>query len=141
MNLKSKLRNFKKNESGQSMVELALVTPILILILCLIVDFGWIFSNKMILSHVTREGSRYGAVNATIANASTQIESRVRQRAPEYIRDEINIVIVFTDIYDVRSGDVEVEVTYLLRALTPIAGIIFGSQDIHIEAKSIMKVE
>ncbi len=139
--MKNKFKKFKINESGQSMVELALVTPILILILCLIVDFGWIFSNKMILSHATREGSRYGAVNATVVNASTMIESRVREKAPEYIRDDINISIVFTDIYDVRSGDVEVEITYVLRALTPIAGLIFGGQNIDLESKSIMKVE
>lgn len=123
------------------MVELALVTPILIIILCLIVDFGWIFSNRMILSHVTREGSRFGAVNANALNASTLIENRVREKAPQYLSNEIDVNVTFTNIFDIRSGDVEVDVSYTLRALTPIAGIIYGSQSIEIEAKSIMKVE
>ena len=123
------------------MVELALVTPVLILILCLIVDFGWIFSNKVILSHISREGARYGAVNANSVNATTLISDRVRQEAPSYLSNDIQITVSFTNIYDLRAGDVQVEVEYVLRALTPIAGLIYGSQNIELESVSIMKVE
>ena len=35
----------KKRENGQSAVEFALVLPILLLIVCGILDFGWLFYN------------------------------------------------------------------------------------------------
>ena len=33
----------RKRESGQAMVEFALILPILLLIVCGIIDFGWLF--------------------------------------------------------------------------------------------------
>ena len=40
------LRRILKNEKGQSIVEFALVVPILLTLLCGIIDFGWIYSNQ-----------------------------------------------------------------------------------------------
>jgi uncharacterized protein (UPF0333 family) len=40
------LKRIAKNEKGQAMVEFALIVPLLILLLCGIIDFGWIFGNQ-----------------------------------------------------------------------------------------------
>ena len=50
---------------GQSMVETALVLPIIILLLVGIIDFGLLFNNYIVLSNATREAARKAAVGAT----------------------------------------------------------------------------
>jgi hypothetical protein len=57
------IRVFPRNKKGQSMVELALVLPVLLLILCGIIEFGWIFSNTILANNACREAARYAAVH------------------------------------------------------------------------------
>jgi hypothetical protein len=47
---------------GQSVAELALVTPLLIILLMGLVEIGWFASNYISLLEVTRTGARYGTV-------------------------------------------------------------------------------
>ena len=54
---------YLKKENGQAMVEFALVLPIMILILCGIIDFGWLFSNTIVVNNACREAARYTAVH------------------------------------------------------------------------------
>ena len=53
---------YGKKQRGQSMVELALVSPLLIFVLAGMVEIGWFARNYMILLEVTRVGGRTGAV-------------------------------------------------------------------------------
>jgi hypothetical protein len=50
----------QKSRSGQSVVELSLVTPILIVLLMGLAEIGWFANNFLILLEVTRVGARYG---------------------------------------------------------------------------------
>jgi len=47
---------------GQSLAELALVTPLLIVLLMGLAEIGWFANNYLILLETTRVGARYGAV-------------------------------------------------------------------------------
>jgi hypothetical protein len=47
---------------GQSVVELALVTPILIVLLMGLAEIGWFANNYLILLETTRVGARFGTV-------------------------------------------------------------------------------
>lgn len=47
---------------GQSVAELALVTPLLIILLMGLAEIGWFASNYITLLEVTRTGARYGTV-------------------------------------------------------------------------------
>jgi hypothetical protein len=47
---------------GQSVAELALVTPILIVLLMGLAEIGWFANNYLILLETTRVGARYGTV-------------------------------------------------------------------------------
>jgi Flp pilus assembly protein TadG len=51
----------RDNEQGQNLVELALVTPLLVLLIAGIVDFGGAFSTLISVVNSSREGARYGA--------------------------------------------------------------------------------
>ena len=94
-----------------------------------------------LITNASREASRYGAVTATQVNSNQLIEQRVLKSIPDYVKSDIDVNVSFSNIYDIRAGDVEVEISYTIRALTPVAGIFFGSQDIEISSRSIMKVE
>ena len=53
----------KHRERGQSLVETAVVLPILLLLLAAIIDFGRAFDAYIILTNAAREGARFGATN------------------------------------------------------------------------------
>lgn len=53
----------RKDENGQSLVEFALVVPVLLLFLLGIVEFGWLFNAKISLTSAAREGARVAAVS------------------------------------------------------------------------------
>lgn len=134
-------RRFLKNKKGQAVIELAITLPVLLLILCAIIDFGWIFTNKMFITYSSREGARYGTVVATESNASTLIADRIKGAVPSYLKDKITVTVTFSDIYDIRSGDVRVEVSCVLKALTPLVGIFVTDQNIPLDSICVMKVE
>ena len=72
------MKIFKKKESGQAMVEAALVIPLFILILCGILDFGWIFSNQLMVNNCSREGARYAIVRSDESDMSSLVIAHVK---------------------------------------------------------------
>lgn len=52
---------FRRGEEGQSVMELALVTPLLIMLFVGIVEVGWFANHVLSLQEVTRVGARRGA--------------------------------------------------------------------------------
>ncbi|MBI5955396.1 MAG: pilus assembly protein [Chloroflexi bacterium] len=48
-------------QRGQSLVELALALPILMLVLLIVVDFGRAFYAYVTVTNASREGARYAA--------------------------------------------------------------------------------
>ncbi len=50
-------------KAGQSLVELALTLPILLLLLVGVVDLGRVFNMSVALANGSREGARYGIIN------------------------------------------------------------------------------
>jgi hypothetical protein len=52
-----------KKESGQAMVEFALVLPFLVVILCAIIDLGWLMYNRNQLTNIAGATARYAAID------------------------------------------------------------------------------
>lgn len=134
-------RKWLEKQNGQSMVELALTLPILLLILAGILDFGWIYSNKLITSYCSREGARYASVNASTPGITDLIENKVKSVVPGFLANTITVTSTFTNQTDKRNGDVIVDVSCKFTVLTPIASIFTGEQDYTVNSKCVMKVE
>jgi len=66
---------------GSSLVEFALVMPILLLLFAAIVDFAFLFQRYQVLSNATREGARLAVLPANFS-ISAVIAPRIR----EYVR-------------------------------------------------------
>ena len=65
-------RKQTRREGGQSLVETAVVFPILILLLAAIVDFGRAFDVYIVLTNAAREGARWGSVNPELTEAQVE---------------------------------------------------------------------
>jgi len=70
---------FLKNKHGQSLIEFALVLPILLLVLFGIAEFGRAIMVKNILHTASREGARLGVVLPVDENFEVQVFDRVQQ--------------------------------------------------------------
>jgi Flp pilus assembly protein TadG len=134
-------RDLLRKRNGQSMVELALTLPILLLILAGLLDFGWIYSNKLITSYCSREGARYGAVNSNSPGIAALVENRVKSAAPPFLSNSITVMTSFSNLSDLRSGDIIVNVTCRFSVLTPIASVFTGSSFYTVNSRCVMKVE
>jgi Flp pilus assembly protein TadG len=64
-----KINKFKGNEDGQSLVEFALVLPILMLLVLGMIEFGWILNGQITVTNAARAGARAAAIDSTTASA------------------------------------------------------------------------
>ena len=134
--MKNYLKKLVKNENGQSLVEAALVIPLFIMILCGILDFGWIFSNQLMINNCSREGARYAIVRSNESDMTSQVVSHVR--AVSSIGDPNDVSVSVSTTAD---GDINVTVGRNLPVLTPIAGIFAQGQVIPLTSSTTMSVD
>ncbi len=66
-----------KNERGQTMAELALVLPVLLVLLLGIAQFGVVFNNYVSLTDAVRAGARKGAVSRNLADPAGACRAQV----------------------------------------------------------------
>ena len=133
---------FRRREDGQAMLEFALVLPIFLLILCGIIDFGWLFYNQLALNNICREGARYAVVN-TAADYSTESIMRHVDDYIEatYVIGEVDVTVTYSKPLDPLSGDVTVAAVKEFRYLTPVISSVTGKSVRNLSAEVIMKVE
>lgn len=138
-------RQFKskkdKREDGQAMVEFALILPIFLLILCGIIDFGWLFYNQLSLNNACREGARYAVVN-TAEGADTQaiINHIENTTTTVFANDGVRIDIEYTSPGDPTQGDIKVALEADISFFTPVLSTIMGKEKT-ITSTVIMRVE
>jgi Flp pilus assembly protein TadG len=54
----------RAGQRGQSLIELAIAMPVVLILLLGMLEFGFAFSHHLTLEYATREGARYGAALA-----------------------------------------------------------------------------
>ncbi len=77
-----RLRGVCCGERGQALVELAVMTPILLLLIAGIIEAGRAFYAYNQLANASREGARYGVFSPT---DSTGVTAAVRQELPSWL--------------------------------------------------------
>jgi len=129
-------------EDGQAMVEFALVLPILLLILCGILDFGWMFYNQLALNNICREGARYAVVNTAADHSTDAIEHHIQNYIiSDYAVGDVEVEIRYSQPLDPVAGNVTVRVSKSFKWITPLIGSVTGSPTKLLDAEVIMKVE
>lgn len=66
-----------RKRKGQTIVELAIVLPVLIMLLLGIVEFAWLFNGKITLNSAAREGARVAAVVKNEEKATKAAEDTI----------------------------------------------------------------
>lgn len=116
------MRRYLNNRRGQSIVEFALVLPVLILILCGIMEFGRVFNESLVVTAAAREGARVAAVGANDSTVIATVRSFV---APS--SDKVPVVII-TRQNAAGGTRITVQVTNQVEILTPlISSLLSGS--------------
>lgn len=130
----------RARECGQAAVEFALTLPLLLLLICGVIEMGWVASNVLLLQNATREGVRTGIV-ATSSSANTDLViARIEGLVPAYIETPMDISVVYSDPTDFRAGDITVVVNYQLDALTPLTGIFTTDGSFDLTTECTMKM-
>jgi len=136
----------RKSERGQSIVEFALLAPILILLFMGMFDFGWVLHQQIQMDNATRSGARRGVVGDTNEQIITEITGALSFEIDE---DDITIEVrnpdgsVFGDNND-RTSD---NLLYVaidrqnIELITPLGGLITGytSLNLHSEAEFLIE--
>ena len=135
------MRKLVKKENGQAMVEFALVLPFLILILCGILDFGWLFFNQLSVQNACREGARVACVKSSDPDVDTLVADKVGACLTPGLQDDLKVKVKFTNSSAPTEGDVEVTVEAKVRLLTPLMGTFFHNMEKELSDSVTMKVE
>lgn len=142
-------KTLKKGEKGQAMVEFAILLPLLLLLVCGIIDFAWLAYNQLSLNNACREAARYAIVNIydddqlTTVNADIkeEVSEKVMDEAPDIFKNGIQVKLVFSNEAKKEEGDLTVYCSTTMNIFTPVLGTINGSQKKMITSKVTMKVE
>lgn len=93
----SKHRTMRDNQKGQSIVEISLITPLLLIALYIPVDFGVSLFEGNLVQTAVREGARIGSGLQKSGNASNllfssseanTVKTEVMSRLPAYLTDK-----------------------------------------------------
>lgn len=127
-----RLADYIRNNRGQSLVEFALVLPVLTLLVFGIIDYGRLFNEFLVISHASREGARAGIVSAaTLSVVSTAVKSAAPNRT---------LTIAMNPSTPVRGNPVTVTVSSRLTLLTPVS-TLFTQNPFPVTAATTMRAE
>ena len=131
---------FVQATRAQSLVEFALVVPLLLILVFGIIDFGMGLSRWIVITNATREGARLGAVGRPPA----EVEAKTIA-ASSGIIDSSNVIVDYQDVgangYAGDGGDaVVVKVTYEYNFATPL-GALLNRSSVTLSACSDMRLE
>jgi Flp pilus assembly protein TadG len=85
------LKHNIKNERGQTMAELALILPILLVLLFGIIQFGIIFNNYVTLTDAVRSGARKAVVSRFSSNPAQVCTDQVRAAASQLTQSDLTV--------------------------------------------------
>jgi Flp pilus assembly protein TadG len=133
------LYDFRRSDKGQAVVEMALILPILLMLLFGIVEFGRIFNTYMIVTDLSREGARLGAVGDNDATIHTSVDSFATGSG----LNSANITVTITPTAAgtrARGTSVQVQVSYPVDIIAPVIGTVIGDPYI-VTSQTTMRVE
>jgi Flp pilus assembly protein TadG len=128
----------RKNDSGQAVVEFAVILPVLLMILFAILQFGIVFNNYIQVTAAAREGARKAAVSRSLGTAAAETAATTSAKAAAPGLKQSSITVTYPNSPTFAQGsDVTVQVTYPYSI--SILGIIVKSGNL--TSSTTMRVE
>ena len=125
-----------RGKKGQSMVETALVLPVIILILTGIIDFGLLFNNYLVISNASREAARL----AVVGTSDSSINTSITNMTGTLDQDMMTVTITPLQASRKRGDEVSVLIEYDNSLLTPVISAIVPNP-VHLQSKTVMRME
>ena len=108
-------------EHGAAAVEFAIIVPVLLLLVCGIMDFGIIFSQLHNVNEAAREGARQTAVSQNLPTAASTTIAYIKSK----YNNNYNVTVDPSP--PVSGSDVTVTVTNSVHIITPVISAFFPS--------------
>ena len=83
----------KRRQLGQTIIEFALLAPLMFLFVYMIVDFGRAMGERIMIEHAVREGARYAAVHTSCDDIMT----RTYSQAQKIINKNNNVKVTYSN--------------------------------------------
>lgn len=116
-------RHRMRREQGQTMVEFALVMPVLLLVIFGIIQFGVLYNDYISLTDATRIGARKAAVSRQTGNPVGLATAAVRNSASDL--DQAKLAVNVSATVWAPGADVTVETSYPYEV--DIMGVVVAS--------------
>jgi Flp pilus assembly protein TadG len=148
------------DKTGASAVEFAIVLPLLLVIICGIIEFGLVLFNKQVITNASREGARAGIVARNPRVSNSDIEQIVKAYTETYLITfgSDNETYVTSIVYDssgnVKTGEpvfedtleVAVEFNYEFLIFDAILSLVSGGEGngwdtLRLSARTLMRYE
>lgn len=121
---------------GQSLVELALALPVLLLILLALADFGRAFYYTTILTNAAREGAAYLAANPTETQGDVKLRVCNETGMFTYNDPSCPLVVAIPSPYGAGQDSV-VTVSYQFRLISSyLVGRVFATDPVQLTAQA-----
>ena len=150
LTLRRSPRSRAASERGAEIIELALVTPLFLLLIAAMFDFGFLFRNWEVVTNAAREGARLGVLPDYVCDDTT---TDVKDRIDDYMAasgisdTDAYTVSVNTTAVDTAAGTfnacvVQVELTQPLPTLSVIGTLTGGSfASVMVRGNAVMRTE
>jgi TadE-like protein len=148
--LTERVRRLVSDSTGTSLVEAALITPLLLLMTFAIVDFATLFFAYLALENGVSQATRYGVTGNQMAGLSREesIRKTMKEATPLTIGDAafaFSYLRPGDNVWRAGAGgpnDIEkVTVTYSWALLTPLVRPFFADGTVNLVVESAMKNE
>lgn len=141
----------RSGERGSAFVEFALVSPLLLLLMFGVLDFGRLFFTQLTLQHALREAGRFAVTGNHLPNAggSTNM-SRIASIKQVAQQSAAGLDLTAIQIHSVKGGTnnaggpsdtVTISLTTNLKLLTPLVATFFPQGASKITASTTFKNE
>jgi len=145
------LRRRASDPSGQSIVEFALMMPVLLLMLMGALDVGRMYYTHLAIQNAAGEGALYAAIHPNCVHASDgpecadpdNAEFRARHESPSGLIDwrRITIDVEPADRSGLREGDpIAIIVRYRYDILTPVISPLAEDGKLSLVARAVQNV-
>lgn len=129
-------------QTGQNLVEFAIVAPVLFLFIFGIMESGWAFYVYSELTNAAREGARYAAVHGELCAQNPPCQMATTSTVRDHVVQRLSIPdaerVTVTLQGSLAPGEqVTVELSYPFR---PLVGFAFPAGSITLRASSTMIV-
>jgi Flp pilus assembly protein TadG len=125
----------ESDQEGQSLIEMAITFPLLLLLLIAVIDFARIFDASIVLTNAVREGARYASLDGSLT------ASHIQQMVMNDVTGSGTNITLMADFsasnVTIIQGTNDVQVTAAYDFGLWFGGII-GLNTVHLERTAVM---